>query len=149
MANKMTDDEIIEILEICVNKTETFVIHRNANTLDYDKVTIKDILGVINRQKADLKLAENINHLQMEELQSQKAEIERLQKYHDDMEDAIYSFREDHAKVKFFKNEIKAEAVKEFAERLKKTSVNLRYIGEHVSVDDIDNLLKEMVGEDK
>ena len=46
------------------------------------------------------------------------AEIERLQAYYNDMQSAIYSFREDHAKVKFFKGEIRAEAIKEFADRL-------------------------------
>ena len=41
------------------------------------------------------------------------------------------------------------DGVIELAGRLKATAVNLRYIGEHVSVYDLDDILKEMVGEDK
>ena len=86
-----------------------------------------------------------------------KAKVERLQAYHDDMESAIYSFREDHAKVKFFKNEIKAEAYKEFAERLKEYREIVGYDRDlkcdvygshiHIYIDEFDNLLNELVGD--
>ena len=120
MPNKMTDDEIIEILEICVNKTETFVINRNANTLDYDKVTIKDILGVINRQKD---------------------KIEFLEEKLDNLEYEFDLMREE-------KQVIEKRAVKEFAERLKK-----KFSWQYTTAlwkplcETVENLLKEMVGE--
>ena len=47
-----------------------------------------------------------------------KAENEWLRKYYNDMESAICEFREDQAKVKFFKKEIKAEAITEEKEKL-------------------------------
>ena len=82
-------------------------------------------------------------------IEYQQLEIERLQKYHDVMDSAIYQFREDQAKVKFFKDEIRAEAVKEFTERLKKR--NSLYC---TNVEDakemnfaIDSLIKEMMGD--
>lgn len=43
--------------------------------------------------------------------------------------------------------EIKAEAYTEFAEDIKATKINHKNFGEIVFVEDIDNLLKEMVGE--
>ena len=64
------------------------------------------------------------------------AEIERLQKAKFGVDLSISS--------------IKAEAVREFAERLKEESFNGMYIvipEEVVFIDDIDNLVKEMVGE--
>ena len=86
-----------------------------------------------------------------EEISRQKAEIERLQKYHDSMEEAIYSFREDQAAVKFFKDRIRAEAIKEFAERLKSKHRRILDYDEAgfsaktdiVYVETIDNLVKE------
>ena len=48
-----------------------------------------------------------------------------------------------------FRAEIKAEAYKEFAERLKENSIATFSFKGVVMVEEIDNLLKEMVGEDK
>ena len=45
--------------------------------------------------------------------------------------------------------ELKTEAVKEFAERLKAEKWKHKNFGELVCVEDIDSLLKEMVGEQK
>ena len=105
---------------------------------------LKELLEVM-LYEGDLQRASTISKA-IEMFDRQKAEIERLQKCHDDMEGAIYSFREDHAKVKFFKNEIRAESVKEFAERLKKECVQDGAFG-YVSAYEIDNLVKEMVGD--
>lgn len=84
-----------------------------------------------------------------------KAENERLRKYYNDMESAIYEFRKDQAEVKFLKNKIKTEAIKEFAERLKNIYIkDKRYDrpNAHTLIDwlfaNIDNLVKEMVGEE-
>ena len=78
-----------------------------------------------------------------------QAENERLQQYYDDMQSAIYEFREDHAKVKFFKKEIKTQAYKEFAERLKEKYGYYDWENKTIVYPDeeIDNLLKELIGE--
>lgn len=47
------------------------------------------------------------------------------------------------------KREAKAEAYKEFAERLKEKHCDIVLYGEIVTVNTIDNLLKEMVGEEE
>lgn len=46
--------------------------------------------------------------------------IETLQKYYENMENSIYEFRQAQAEIKFHKEKIKDEAVKEFAEAFKK-----------------------------
>lgn len=156
---KPTDAEIIKGLEICADlenhdcKIECVYCDKGC-----DKTLLNDVLDLIDRLQSENECFSYNNkelskYLLMyhKELKQAKAENERLEQYHDDMESAIYEFREDHAKVKFFKKEIKAEAYKEFAERLKKCSFTTEYSlyddVEVVRVDDIDDLLKELVGE--
>ena len=141
----MTDNEIV--------KEVTEAYNQNLDAGCY----VGDLLGIINRTKEKERhyrqKAQNqreiINALQ-DKITRQKAEIERLQAYHDDMESAIYQFREDHAKVKFFKGEIKAEAIKEFAERLH-GKAKARQVGDRfvygITLDDINKTKEEMVGE--
>ena len=120
----MTDKEIIKALECCeVSGTCEYC------PLKSDK---KNCLSLLSKNALDL-------------IKRQQAEIDRLQEYHDATEGAIYSFREDHAKVKFFKKEIEVEAIKEFAERLKAIS---HPYGDTQMVFElqIDNLVKETVG---
>ena len=102
-----------------------------------------------DRQNLINSLLDNIKSLERIAFE-QQAEIERLEQFYDDMQDAIYSFREDHVKVKFFKKEIETKAIKEFAERLKEkksyyieTDNSCKWF-KGVSADDIDNLVKEM-----
>ena len=140
----MTDNEIIKALELC-GKRPTGCLGCPYFGIGGHEERNADVLKLINRQKA---------------------EIERLQKYHDDMENAIFMFREDHAKVKFFKNEIRAEAIKAFAEKLKEVDgYNNHTFDDCASIlvpeeyrkgrDEkikeiwtmIDNLVKEMAGE--
>ena len=87
---KLTDEEIVRIMEICVNKTDVFVIHHNAETREYDQITIKDILGVINRQKEE----------------NERLTI-RLRKAEHQLDDSMIMY-----------NTIKTEAYKEFADKL-------------------------------
>ena len=47
-----------------------------------------------------------------------QAVIEELQKYYENMENEILSFRQEQAKVKFLKEKIKADAIKDYKERL-------------------------------
>jgi hypothetical protein len=73
-----------------------------------------------------------------DELDKTKAEVERLQKENENFADIgkMYS-------------EIKAEAYKEFAERLK-ANAYYNMAGDNIVFNhDVDNLLKELVGEDK
>ena len=146
----MTDNEIIKALENEVKSAE-YVDSYYCNGVDL--TLIKSAVDLINRQQA-----ENINlkgHL--EQLKSRydnaRTEIERLKgisvsssKDPMDFCGVLCDYAEE------LIDKAKAEAYKEFAERLKEkkqevfTAVNDSSYA--VTVYKIDNLLKEMVGED-
>ena len=117
----MTDNEIIKALECCINDDCDNCPDTFGNC---EHNAMRNALDLINRQKAD---------------------IGRLQKINDSFTDIgkLYS-------------EVKAEVVKEFADRLKAldrlyVDVSYGYGREHyteaISVNLIDNLVAELVGE--
>ena len=122
----MTDNDIIKALECCTDES-----YENCNECPYS----------IDAERCErMKLLEDILDL----INHQKAEIERLKKEIQTTKDAYIMLQT--------KNEIiKSETVKEFAERLKeksfKTIRNYGLTKDVVEVCDIDNLVKEMVGE--
>ena len=126
--NKFTDKEIMKALECCSNLRDCCEC-----SYFHDKPCIQlklDALDLINRQNTEIeRLVSRVSVL---------AEIEKdyALKYGNDFD------------VSIVKKQIRHEAVKEFAERLKKKAF---YVGGFtyltVKVDDIDNLVKEMVGE--
>ena len=134
----MTDNEIIKALKCCPYQRDCVSCDVNACDNSPNHI-MKCALDLINRQKAEI---ENYSHnnktmsdsiYKMQKLiESQKAEIERLQKT---------------------QQLARAEAIKEFAERLKEKalSVDVSYgYGREVYTDvvaviEIDNLVKEMV----
>ena len=146
----MTDKEIIKALECCIS---TDNINPKCESCPYDGDDLlrpcnynlmKDALDLINRLQAqndrDVKVKVEalykVNDLKIEN-NRQQAEIERLK-----------------AKVNHFQylhnvftatptNRIKAEAIKEFAERLKAETKGL------LGANFVDDLVKEMVGEEK
>lgn len=175
MTKKFTDEETIEALECCQREYDT-----DCEKCPYNKYSrtgcrgalSEDTLDLINRQKAENEeLVGNIDRLKEEngnltvEFQSMRnaangfknelfdktellktatAEIERLQKEKDE-----YAYLYDkHINTAF--SHIKAEACKEFAERLKQFLL-LNREGEMsvITFENIDNLLKEMVGEEE
>ena len=121
----MTDNEIIKGLLNCINgRCEScFFFDESDKVTSCEEVGMKYALDLINRQKA---------------------EILELQK-------RIINWRKD---MDYRPEQIKAEAYKEFAERLKAKSVSLYKNGEEIvsaipiTKEDVDNLVKEMVGED-
>ena len=144
----MTDNEIIKALDCCSNRHKT--CHDCVFCEDNDLVS--DIgncvrrlkiqaLDLINRQKAEI---ENLN-IELSAMRgaaySYKAEAERLSVLAKlgNMRANDYRAMRDKCKT------AKAEAYKEFAERLKENAFPLRF----ATNTEIDNLLKELVGEDK
>ena len=148
----MTDTETIKALECCMDTNGV-----NCGKCPYcdgcvasenTSLMMKDTLDLINRQKAELnQYAEEQHELMIEKdklfdiAEKQKAEIERLKK-------GINIELENYATE--YDNKIKAEAAKEFAEKVKE----LAYLHEEYNtmviedVDEkIDNLLKETVGD--
>lgn len=170
----MIDNEIIKALECC-NKSDNgkgcfecpyrqycpdCLRRRNEDTIDLinrrkaEIERLKDILydadgvNLVNYWHQQCKVAENGCRNFEEENENLKAEIERLTgaRNADPMDFCGVLCRYTEELI----NKAKAEAVKEFAERLKKCSQWLPLIAmpdPFVTVSDIDNLVKEMVGE--
>ena len=123
---KLTDSEIVKALECCIESNSCSKCPF-ANIADIRICTSemsKNSLDLINRLQAE---NEDFKFL-YENLKVEHLETIKAIKYH------------------------KAEAYKEFAERLKNETFKIDYcssIYNVVDVDDIDNLVREMVGEDK
>ena len=134
---KFTDEEIIKRLEQCVKRG-----NRNYDT--------DIVLDLINRQKSEIeRLQKEVNLVSIlfqdvqERAEEYKLKIENLQNVISNQPIEIS------AKIE---EQIKAEAYKEFAERLKKRQELFNYLGfdkiEKCAVEAvIDNLLEEMIEE--
>ena len=155
----MSDNEIIKALEICATGSCAGcpANKRNANCLTS---LTENALDLINRQKAERNRLNNELHGKVEYIHEQrdvidekKSEIERLRakvekRTNEKLELGMFYTQ----KLKA----TKSEAIKEFAERLKDKSQAETYYDNRlekpiktyrITDDDIDNLVKEMVGE--
>ena len=138
----MTDSEIVKALECCVSSKHicphTCPMLKNRECLESLR---KNALDLINRQKAEnteLQLKNSELEIELKAMRgaanSYKAEIERLKNLDTQIEVS-----------KKLEREIKSEAYKEFVERLKETK--FKHGNDFiVYADNIDNLLKELVG---
>lgn len=131
---KFTDEQIIKALECCV-KTEFISDCAKCKMFAFDckDIFIENALDLINRQKAEI-----------EEL---KTEIERKKNQN------TLLLKKKCKDINTARKIIKSEAIKEFAERLKRTAIGLE-IGDDkklkmtvVSTAAIDNLVKEITEE--
>ena len=134
---RLTDEEIIMRLERCVSRG-----NRNYNT--------DIVLDLIRRQKAEIDSAKAKIEICAEVIKRQDAEIKRLKEcpkcvYEYDGEVTEYCIQGPCPNFKTVE-QIKTEAYKEFAERLKKETLSDRGY-DILQQGTIDNLLKEMVGE--
>lgn len=132
----MTDNEIIKAFMCCSNSEgitdcECCPYHKNGCL---DKVH-NGAIDLIIRQKAEIERLES-------NLKFVRGTVERMRKYDEERDVRL------HAKLT---ETAKAEAIKEFAERLKgqKTKPEFPWDDFFVTETDIDNLVKEMVGEGK
>lgn len=146
----MTDKEIIKALECCGNvitsscKECSYHSTYNANCV---RELMRNALDLINRQQAEIKwwkdncskcgekTTQTILYLQ-ETLAEKDAEIERLTIN-------MNAFGLGMKQEKERADTIKSEAIKEFARALRQQAFDRLY----VSIDEIDNLVKEMAGE--
>ena len=136
---KFTDEEILEAMEHCV-KNLCHCAKCPRFDIGYDTChedLYLDILALINRQKAridDLKVkldamrgAANSYKMHYEEEQAELVDLRTI----------VFTDRSEAIK------NLKSEAVKEFAKRLK----DELSFGRYIQVDQIDNLVKEMTEE--
>lgn len=103
------------------------------------KVVMAFAVDLSNRQNAEIERLQSMNQSKLDMIHDLRAEIERLQGFADNMEYCANHALDDLEKEK-------NEAIKEFAERLKETKFK---IGNDfvIYAENIDNLVKEMVGE--
>ena len=134
----MTDKEIIkDFEEYTRNMRQNCVIKEGV--VQVSKELWHQISNIIDAMGADNKrLYQNLNEAHID-IKEKQAEIEDLKKVVID----------DYATE--YDNKIKAEAVKEFAERLKNKKARYNadyfYVIDYIPLKEIDNLVKEMVGE--
>ena len=119
MVIDMTDAEIIKTLEECLQKCQT-IKYGARKSVFVQSDLLQNALDIINRQKAES----------------------------DRLEDMLDSAVTSEANAHYCYKDSRAEAIKEFAERLKEKAE--RYDDEEFYVNDadIDNLVKEMAGAD-
>ena len=148
----MTDKEIIKAFECCVSP--------GCDNCPYDKyeqlepchqILMKDALDLINRQKFQLdNYSHNVRNMSKDFIEQQRviyrqqAEIERLQRL----------LQQEYKSTSSLTKKCYKDGIKEFAERLKEFMHTKfkdldAYEFEYVTENDIDNLVKEMVGEQK
>ena len=128
----MTDEQIIKALECCSTDVQENPCPKCAfyNKHRCSTLMLNAASDIINRQKVKIKSLKQI-------INEQDKEVLKLQ-------NRIIFWRKN---LNYQPEKIKSEAIKEFAERVKKHSFvdNLSLDGkETVYVDDIDNLVKEM-----
>ena len=142
----MTDNDIIKALECCkmpvgsgackscpLNEIRT---NRRIDDESCTSIFLKNALDLINRQKAEIeelayKLECLLCHATSGKLSKYTYPLDTMERY---VNDTIQEYCE----------EAQAEAIKEFAERLKQVLYNDEYI---LIRSIIDNLVKEMVGD--
>ena len=125
----MTDNEIIKALECCTHKggiinCEPCLIGKQLGYQMCEKNLMLQCRGLINRQKAEIEELRNI------------------------VKTDLLTAKEDFKLSISDITKIRAEAIKEFAERLTDKAPNITEERFHILRNEIDNLVKEMVGDD-
>ena len=132
MENKLTDNEIVKSLESLLDRMRAY----ESQQASIGKGLVEDIISMYNRKNA---------------------EVERLNKtvvdLNTNLSESIHCFTRMESLYKIKCKELdvaKAEAIKEFAERLLKKELESKYFS-HIAFQalnfDTNNLVKEMVGE--
>ena len=135
----MTDEQIIKALECCMKQISNCCqcIYSDNTDLEFDceETLGRNIVIIINRQKAEIARLKKKNTIL-----SKNADTA----FQDGLDENRDLFKKE------VEPEIRNEAIKEFAERLKRTSIGLEIGNEKkfkmtvVSTVAIDNLVKEM-----
>ena len=127
---QFTDEEIIKALELCNKPADPEICENCPFCSDFKCLYIlkANALKLINRQKAEIEKLENARQKQAQILSE-----ETEQKY--ELIDKL--------------SQVKAEAYKEFAERLKEKKLQSTLDARICTTEMIENLLKEMVGENE
>lgn len=150
MTNKnLKDEEIIKALECC-----SLPFNECAGCPLYDDYPSCEIhvIDLINRQKAEIERLRSMNQAKLDAIHDLRAQNEILSKNADNaFQEGLNECRE------LFEPEIKAEAYKEFVERVKEASYKLVMCNNgipistsyQISLEELNKILNEMEGENK
>lgn len=147
MDKKPTDEEIVKSLECHAHRTERKLNCCDCGYIQYQDCSQRmscDALDLINRLQEKDETRHKVFETKCEELEISKAENERLtirlRKAEHQLDDSMIMY-----------NTIKSEAYKEFAERLKDKKARYNadnfYVIDYIPSKELDNLLKELVGD--
>lgn len=127
----MTDNEIIKALECCTGQLDEGLDCTVCPFMNTDNCMRNELLALdlIKRQKAEIERLNKENRILSENADTA---------FQDGLNEAQDLYREQ------VKSEVSAEAIKEFAERLK---AEVGCFGKHITDGDIDSFVKEMVGD--
>ena len=153
----MTDNEIIKALECCSDITfrcDGCPLQHLKYSECYELMT-RSTLNLINRQQAEIERLQKQDKVAEEIIREQADKIFNLQSENDRLTDRNRALSEKADNSIIACISARAEAVKEFAERLKEHKIDIdvsfgygrEVYTEAVAVIEIDNLVKEMVGE--
>ena len=137
---KLPDSEIVKALECAIRN------NCDCNCVFLLPNKVQDVLDLINRQNAKIDYKEAEIILLRDEGAKANLEVERLLQKLQQAQETIDSFT-DIGKVY---SEIKAEAYKECIEKVRKLAVGMHPCSDEMRIfdSDLDNILKELVGED-
>ena len=135
----MTDNEIVKALECCVSEKKGCKgcpYEVDGCLLDGTNKLLKDILALINRQKAEIAKLEKVEKYADETIKAQAAEIERLKgdlEYQCDSCKNIQLSRQEYWKAI---SQARSEAIKQFVEKVEteldeRVSENIRNRNPH------------------
>ena len=140
---KITDEEIIKALEYCLAdriECDKCVLQRECESNPFYSAIAKYALDLIKRQKAEIK---RLKECPKRVFEYDGEVIEYC------VQGPCPNFKPVYVGVDLAIKPIKNEAYKEFAERLKENIITKFGWNEYVEVEDVDNLLKEMVGKEE
>ena len=149
----MTDNEIIKALECCAVRGNCNGCPREK---EWDKacasIGMKDALDLITRQKAEIeRLHDEVSKTRRKALLEASSKFAGHSDYHGDTIlcklICMWEGKEVGIAKPLDMGEIKFKAIKEFAERLKDKSLTKWDYHDAVDIEEIDNLVKEMVGD--
>ena len=142
---KPIDAEIKKALECCLEASGVNCgkcpYCDNCVTDENTSLMMIDVLDLLNRLQAEVENYKQIAENQQKIILDKAFEKKRLRTSND-------ALRMANELCKGWEERAKAEAYKEFAEGLKEKATQKFDWNEYVEVEEIDNLLKELVGED-
>lgn len=161
---KYTDEEIIKSLEYCnadISKCYECVLLKDCEANPFYSPVAKYALDLINRQKDEIeRLEEEVSNTRRKALLEASSKFAGHSNYHGDTIlcklICMAEGQEVGIAIPFDISETKAEAYKEFANQIKMHKRRMRgfdlcyeFWDYAVSVEDVDNILKTMVGEEE